>query len=441
MNGSETDLKVRTQRIASALPEGGLFHEKSWRIAPQAFPLNAKLLEELDKLGYRLSLFLKACNLLYRLSVKGRQPAWIAELLDRGKPAALVEASREKIFADALPQVIRPDVILTEDGFIIAELDNVPGGIGLTAWLNREYAALGDDVIGGPDGMLEGFARVLPEGDIVVSEEASTYRPEMEWLAAQLCKTRPGRVWRVRGGDDMSPLAKRVYRFYELFDLANVPASGMIEAAARAGEVTLTPPLKPWLEEKLWFALFWLKPLENFWIRELGERQFRALQKVIPYSWIMDPAPLPPHAVLPRLEAHSWEEVKGYSQSQRELVLKVSGFSEKAWGSRGVNVGFDMSGRAWAEAVDEALAAFPTQPHLMQKFHHAALFESPYLDPETGEMASMRGRVRLCPYYFADEKGHTRLGGALTTLVPADKKLIHGMRDAILMPAAAAPAS
>ena len=45
----------------------------------------------------------------------------------------------------------------------------------------------------------------------------------------------------------------------------------------------------------------------------------------------------------------------------------------------------------------------------------------------------MRGRVRLCPYYFVAD-GRTQLGGALATIAPADKKLLHGMRDAILAP-------
>jgi hypothetical protein len=45
----------------------------------------------------------------------------------------------------------------------------------------------------------------------------------------------------------------------------------------------------------------------------------------------------------------------------------------------------------------------------------------------------MKGRVRLCPYYFVTE-GRVALRGALATIVPADKKLLHGMRDAILAP-------
>ena len=97
----------------------------------------------------------------------------------------------------------------------------------------------------------------------------------------------------------------------------------------------------------MWFALFWLKPLESFWRRELGERAMLALRKVIPYTWLVDPEPLPRHAVLPRLETHTWEEVGHFSQKQRTLILKISGFSEHAWGSRGVVVAQDMSQAAW----------------------------------------------------------------------------------------------
>ena len=49
----------------------------------------------------------------------------------------------------------------------------------------------------------------------------------------------------------------------------------------------------------------------------------------------------------------------------------------------------------------------------------------------------MKGRVRLCPYYFCGER-ETKLGGVLATVCPADKKLLHGMRDAILAPVMAA---
>jgi hypothetical protein len=426
----------RAEAIHSALPEGGLFHEKSWRVSPDAFVIGRKFAEELDKLGYRLLRFVRACNQLYRFSVSGRQPSWIAELLDRGKPRELVAMQRERALALAIPKVIRPDLILTDSGYVIAELDNVPGGIGLTAWLDQIYSENGAKILGGTEGMLAGFASILPGGDIVVSEEAATYRPEMEWLASRLNESRPALGhWRVVDTSPRRDWQSEVYRFFELYDLANVRCARQLCEKELAGELSVTPPMKAALEEKMWFALFWLKPLESFWRRELGERAMLALRQVIPYTWLVDPEPLPRHAVLPRLETHTWDEVAHFSQKQRTLILKISGFSEHAWGSRGVVVAQDMSQSAWKAELESALAEFDTHPHILQQFHQGRLIGHDYLDPTAGEVRRMRGRVRLCPYYFVGEKTAT-CGGALATICPDDKKLLHGMTDAILVPAA-----
>ncbi|MEX1045591.1 MAG: hypothetical protein WEC73_05635 [Chthoniobacterales bacterium] len=418
---------ARAARIRAALPPDGLFAGKEWRVAAEPFVLPSGMEEELEKLGFRLRKFTEACNLLYRLSVSGKRPAWIAELLDRGKPPELVELARAKALADEVPRVLRPDVILTDDGFIVAELDNVPGGIGLTAWLNEVYAAEGFAVLGG-SGMDEGFRAVVGGGDIVISREAADYRPEMAWMAARV----GARVVEAEAVPDN--LRAKVYRFFELFDLPNIPGAMNLLRAAADGRTEMTPPPKPWIEEKLWFALFWLRPLADFWRRELGEKHFIALQKVIPRTWLMDPQPLPPTGVYPGLEIQNWEELKKFSQRERELVIKISGFSELAWGSRSVKVGQDLPHEDWARAIEVALGDWVRQPWILQKFHHSRVVEMDYA--EGGRMVRMKGRVRLCPYYFCGDR-ETKLGGVLATVCPADKKLLHGMRDAILAPVVA----
>ena len=93
--------------------------------------------------------------------------------------------------------------------------------------------------------------------------------------------------------------------------------------------------------------------------------------------------------------------------------------------------------RDWQATVDEALAAFPRNPHILQRFHKGRTFDQPYFDPETGAVRNLHGRVRLCPYYFLIG-GKAQLRGALATICPADKKLLHGMKDAILAPTAVA---
>jgi hypothetical protein len=448
----------RLTTIRAAFPKEGLFAEKEWLLSPDAFPIDRKFVADLEQLGHRLFVFQRACNQLYQLSVKGKQPEWVARYLDAGKPKELIEFSRRKEIRDDLPRVIRPDLILTEKGYIIAEIDSVPGGIGLTGWLNQTYSSFDKDIIGGATGMLEGFRAVVSNGaDIIISQESATYRPEMEWLAARLNQDSlagsddsgsagilsspgvnvPGYNWRVLPAENYEPENGRaVYRFFELFDLPNIPK---IENALRAnveGRISITPPIKPYLEEKMWFALFWLQPLREFWRRELGDKYFIKLQEVIPYSWLLDPTPLPQHAVIPRLEIHDWREAAKFSQKDRDLLLKVSGFSPLGWGSRGVALGSDLPHADWEKRIEHALDTFESSPTILQQFHKGRLFEHSCWDSDSGEVKMMKGRVRLCPYYFI-ESDRVKLRGALATIAPADKKFLHGMSDAILVPSKA----
>jgi hypothetical protein len=408
--------------IRSAFPAEGLFADKDWLLSPEPFLIDEKFARELEQLGHRLFVFQRACNQLYQLSIKGKQPEWIARYLDYGKPAELVEFSRRKEFRDDLPLVIRPDLVLTDNGYIIAEIDSVPGGIGLTAWLNLTYTQLGEEVIGRGTGMFDGFKNVLPAGgDIVISQEASTYRPEMEWVVRQMNAQNTGHEWLVHEAENYEPKPGRsVYRFFELFDLPNLPRVRELMDAAADQRTKVTPPFKPYLEEKMWFALFWLQPLHDFWRRELGEKYFQKLQEVIPYTWLLDPTPLPQHAVIPRLEIHDWRDAARFSQKERDLLLKVSGFSPLGWGSRGIALGQDLPHAEWHQRIENALQTFETSPTILQRFHKGRLVEHPFWDSETDELKTMRGRVRLCPYYFVKEN-KVELVGALATICPADK--------------------
>ena len=444
---SATTASARAKFIRDSLPTGGLFAGQQWRTSPAPFPLGADLAKEVETLGRVLLQFYRAVNLLYRRSVDGKSPAWIAELLDQGKPAELIALQRHPAFKSETPRVIRPDLLLTEDGFAISELDSVPGGIGLTHWLNQAHTAAANQidpgqppaVLGGATGMRDGFAGIFgnaPKVHLVVSEESASYRPEMEWLAKELggdrFAVRDSRFTDFADGD-------AVYRFFELFDLANVPSSGAIFERAIAKQIRLTPPPKPIFEEKLLFALLWNRNLREFWRQELGEGFLNRLLKVVPRTWVLDPTPLPPQAGYPGLELTDWTQLKSLSQREREIILKVSGFHETAWGARSVHLGSDLSIAEWSVAVDQALASFPTSPHILQRFHRPRVVDSSYVEPSDGRIIGMPGRVRLCPYYFVHGEGDAArptLGGALATIVPADKKIVHGMTDAILAPCA-----
>lgn len=436
----------RARFIHQQLPAGGLFAGQSWRIAPDPFPLPPDLVIELESLGRVLLQFQRAVNLLYRQSITGKQPPWIARWLDQGKPQSLLELQRDPAFRNDIPRVIRPDLLLTENGLAISELDSVPGGIGLTAWLNQTYTRTGAQVLGGADGMLHGFSGIFRHHEtvhIVIADEAATYRPEMEWLAIELNNQTARFI--VHNADPFAPKdGEAVYRFFELFDLPNVPVASTLFELARTQRIQLTPPPKAFFEEKSLFALLWNRHLHSFWRQQLGDRFLQRLHQLVPYSWILDPSPLPPHAGIPELNLTDWRQLKNLSQRQRELILKISGFSPDAWGARSVRLGSDLSTADWSAAIDHALEQFPQSPYILQRYAKPKTVESSWFDFEHDQVHPMHGRVRLCPYYFVHGDGdlaRAHLGGVLATICPADKKLIHGMPDAILAPCGPIPAA
>ena len=428
--------------VRDAMPPGGLFAGMEWKISPAPFPLGETMAKEIESLGRVLLQFYRAVNLLYRKSAEGKQPEWVARWLDLGKPRELVEWQHSAAFKNEVPRVIRPDILLTENGFSITELDSVPGGIGLTAWLGRTYSQLlegGSEkckLVGGADGMIRGFESIFGGADsvhIIVSEEAVAYRPEMEWMAQQL-----GARFSVRDArfNDFAE-GSAAYRFFELFDLANVPNAQRIFELAAEKKIRLTPPPKPLFEEKMLFALLWNRNLQSFWRQELGESFLARLKKCVPYTWLVDPTPLPPQAAFPELDLTDWRQLKTLSQKERDLILKVSGYSENAWGSRGVFLGSDLSQADWSAAVDAALKTFERSPSVLQRFHKPSQVEAGWFDFAKNEVVPMKGRARLCPYYFVSGEGDAarpQLGGVLATIVPADKKIVHGMTDAVLAP-------
>ena len=227
-----------------------------WRIAAAPFYLTEAEQRFLSTLGGKLLAFYEASNRLYFESLNGQAPGWVAALLNRGKPESVIEFGRMNRFKQHLPQVIRPDLIPTNDGMIATELDAVPGGIGLTAALSSCYATRLEDqaiCIGAADQMLAGFEGMIrslsgkpdPCLVIVVSEESAAYRPEMSWLSAKLRErglsaftVEPKSVIFSEAGlridvDGQKRPIDLLYRFFELFDLKNIPKSELFLYAAK----------------------------------------------------------------------------------------------------------------------------------------------------------------------------------------------------------------
>jgi hypothetical protein len=88
----------------------------------------------------------------------------------------------------------------------------------------------------------------------------------------------------------------------------------------------------------------------------------------------------------------------------------------------------------WARALDTACGSFARHPWILQEFKAARVVRHRFADRDSGEIRTMDAKARITPYYFAGSDGQVRLGGVSATLCPADKKILHGMKDAIMVP-------
>src|SRR5450755_4094633 len=89
--------------LKSAFAGQSLFEDKTWRLSPEAWPLTAALVEELEAIGTASLEFHQALETLYLRSVAGKNllrnkplvAPWVAEYLERGKPETLVAHAQD----------------------------------------------------------------------------------------------------------------------------------------------------------------------------------------------------------------------------------------------------------------------------------------------------------------------------------------------------------
>lgn len=108
----------------------------------------------------------------------------------------------------------------------------------------------------------------------------------------------------------------------------------------------------------LWPTMLHLRPLRPFWEQQLRHRHVQTLLDRVPHAWMIDPEPLPPGAVIPKLELASWQDlppernftIQGTASDQEAVVLNPS-----------------VSARQWHHSIDQALQAFGRQPQVLSE--------------------------------------------------------------------------
>ena len=457
------------ETIRAALGAQPLFEAKTWRLSPEAWPLSAAQVEELR--GDRRGLPGVPPGAGDPVPALGRRPEPAAQ---QAAPGALGRRlPRPGQAGGARRACARPEEPRRLSHRPAARPSPHGQGIRhdrarLRAGRHRAHR-LPEPPLRETNGPILGAATLMvrrlstrplaalrpneanPLVALVVSDEAATYRPEMEWLALQL-QLQGKRVFALRP-QALFPLGGALF-----FDSGGNPGEDrrhlpLLRAlrprehpgravhlrglGGRGGRHRPAHAPLPGGEARL-------RPLSpSPAARLLGRGPQRAdgptaPDALIPPSWVMDPAPLPPGAVLDgphaggraisRLARPRGSLAEGAGPHHQDQRIPRDRLGRPQRDSRQRQLARGMADRPWIGRSSSPRANL----HLLQAYRKPSrVRHRVYRDGRRA--VETDGRLRLCPYYLV-VGGKARLSGALATFCPPDKKIIHGMQDAALLP-------
>jgi hypothetical protein len=378
-------------------------------ISPELFTLAEKDRETINKSGKAISAYHKAADSLYRsLPPNHRWRKW----LDHSKPDFILSACCNLKDSHLF---VRPDFILTPHGPIITEIETSSFGLALSVFLNRAYSEHYPDI--NNDLALQEIVNAVKDRQPVaflVTDYTRNYYGQFMYLTKLLRDH--GIQASVATPDELASNTETIYRSFYLHEALEDPR---LERLISMRSSQFIPPAKAHLEEKALMGMIFDPEFEDYFRLFLG-KHFDLLREIFPPTYVLDRSSVP--AELP---LKSWTDIADLPASKRQYVVKPSGFNkDSSWG-KGVEFLHKLSKKECRELLEGILAS--PQTYVIQSFKKGAVFEQEYFDFNIQQMKTMRGRVRITPYFKVTD------GSLLTvkaTLCP-DTDYIHASVNSI----------
>lgn len=217
-----------------------------FRVSPEPFRLNDEQREQVLQIGLDMTSYFLAVDQLYR-----SQPA-VHNLLDRGKPNLFRGNQMRYLF-------IRPDLIVTPNGFSVCEVETSPFGLALSDLLNAAYHHGGFTTLVGADLLTNYIHSQTPElGTIVFNDKTAAFAGQMNYLAEKVFSG-SGRTWQVKHVSEVDTHSNfgPVYRGFYLSDYDADEYVRKLVDASLSGLGTIWPSLTPHMEEKAILSFIW----------------------------------------------------------------------------------------------------------------------------------------------------------------------------------------
>ncbi len=357
-----------------------------FRVSSTPFVLSPSEGHEIHQIGEDVTSYFTAVDQLYHSNGD------VKNLLDTGKPEIFC------IDREARYLVVRPDLILTSNGFTLCEVETSPFGLGLAHLLNSAYHQEGFETMVEPNVLVDHIqARTPIQGTIVYSTRTEAYRGQLTFLADKVF-SEDGRHWATARVDSPDAAAEVQYRAFYLDEyLSDLFVQPFVDRSLEQSAIIL-PSLTPHLEEKAALALLWDRRFERYFAGELGEAAFRHLRAVVPPTWVVGQEQYFALGLPDGIQTSV--ELATLSKSKRAMVLKPSGFGGKSSWSEGVTFLNKCSAQTTKSLFQRAMADKNTL-HVVQAFTPGKKIPMDY--EEEGEVINTSVRVRITPYFDTKE--------------------------------------
>lgn len=367
-----------------------------FRVSPVPFQLTLEQKREIYTIGHDVTAYFQVVDEIYQKDIG------LKAILDMGKP---------QIFINNQPShylFVRPDLILTPQGFSLCEIETSPFGLALAEILNRAYQSEGFETLIPKSTLSEEVKKRTPvDGKIIFSNKTQAYSGQMAFLADQIFSD-TGRKWQAETAQEYVENEEHdnIYRGFYLGEYLTDPyIHFLIDDYFENNNYQLLPSPTPYLEEKAILSFIYDKRFEKNLKHKLGNATFKHLRNIIPPTWIVGQEKYFSQG-LPGNVSTSLDLAR-LPRSKRTLVLKSSGFSEDSSWKEGVRF---LHKESIANATKLLQQAQENKSHLyiIQEFKKAIDISMKYekLEDERVHLP-MTARVRLTPYFSLPKDGQT----------------------------------
>ena len=367
----------------------------NFRVSPTPFQLSKKQKKQIEIIGKTICEYMDCCIELYKTDEH------IHMLLDKGKPEQL------KNVTDVKYLFLRPDLIVTDEGFCVCEIETSPFGLSLAEILNRTYNEQGYETII-QQNQLKNYiqSQITNSGTIAYSDKVKAFSGQLEFMASDLFSEKD-KVWSAQKIDESAIKNKEIYRAFYLNEQF---VDKNIAKLLQQNHVYI-PTSTPQFEEKALLSFIWDKRYVETLRSRLGDSAFNLLRAIIPKTWIIGEEKYLDDNLFQE-ECNSLK-LGELSKNNRKFVLKQSGFSTTSSWGEGVKFLHKMSKNSALSVIKDAIE---DKEHLyvIQEYKQGKNIKMSYID-EQGIYQMMNAKVRITPYYAYDGKNKGNLIAAKVT--------------------------